>query len=73
MAEPVYGVWNSITKRFVFGIREGSREKAWAALKKATNGWRAFRYEVRRVPVGYVNPPNETAQRWYGKRKENTP
>lgn len=68
MGEHVYGVWNSITKRFVYGIRESSEKRARAALRKATGGWRCYRYDVRRIPEGYENPINETAQLRYGKQ-----
>lgn len=55
----VYGIWNGITKRFVFGIREDTKSKALAEFKKKAPGlWRYWRYEVRKIPRNFKNPRN---------------
>lgn len=59
----MYGIWNSITKRFVFGIKETSKRAAENKLfKKAGKGAYCDRYEVRLIPDGFVNPPNNLYQ-----------
>lgn len=55
-----YGVWNNITKRFVFGIREDTRSAAWKKFcKLAPAAARKWRYEVKVIPNGWKNPPRE--------------
>lgn len=55
----MYGIWNGMTKRFVFGIRETTEARAWRAfVKRVGKTSYKWRYEVRRIPEGWVNPPN---------------
>lgn len=55
-----YGIWNSITKRFVYGICETSPHKAVKKLwEKAGKGAYCHRYGWKRIPNGWVNPPND--------------
>lgn len=55
----VYGIWNSMTKRFVFGIRQPTKGKALRSLRaeigKDAHKWR---YEVRTIPQGWENKKN---------------
>lgn len=57
----VYGIWNTVDKRFVFGIKEDTADKAAKHFKsecrKLSYMWR---YEVKRIPDGWINPPNPT-------------
>lgn len=58
--KPVYGIWNSVLKRFVLGIREPSKEAALRVFRKKAS-WkmqRMWRYEVRKWPSGFKNPQN---------------
>ena len=55
----VYGIWNGVTKRFVYGIRESSPRLADKKLRKVNpKGSYCYRYEARRIPDGWVNPQN---------------
>lgn len=55
----MYGIWNGMTKRFVFGIREDTPNKALSVFrKKNPGGWRCWRYEVRKIPRNFKNPRN---------------
>lgn len=55
----MYGIWNGITKRFVYGIKEPSKEKAKQKLfEKTGEGAYCWRYEVRLIPDNFTNPPN---------------
>lgn len=61
----LYGIWNSVTKRFVYGIKEFEKEMAW---KKFVNMvpkeiYMKWRYEVRKIPKGWVNPKNVNYRR----------
>ena len=61
----LYGIWNSVTKRFVYGIKEFDQETAW---KKFVNMvpkeiYMKWRYEVRKIPKGWVNPKNVNYRR----------
>lgn len=55
----MYGVWNAMQKRFVFGIAEETPGRAQRALfhriGKSAYKWR---YEVRKIPRDWHNPPN---------------
>lgn len=57
----VYGIWNSLDKRFVFGIKEESKLKANKAFQKEC-GKLAYlwRYTAKEIPVGFKNPKNPT-------------
>lgn len=55
----MFGVWNDVQKRFVFGIKEPSAQKAWKALyKKIYKDAYKYRYFIRVIPDGWVNPAN---------------
>ena len=55
----MYGIWNTMQKRFAFGIAEETEGRASKALfhkiGKAAYRWR---YEVRKIPPNWKNPPN---------------
>ena len=54
-----YGIWNDITKRFVFGIREKTpRDAVNRLFKKTGKDAYCYRYQFRRIPDDWVNPPN---------------
>jgi hypothetical protein len=54
-----YGIWNSIIKRFVYGIREDTPKKAVKKLwVMAGKGAYCHRYDWKRIPDGFRNPPN---------------
>ena len=53
-----YGIWNSVEKRFVFGIAAETPRKAERAFRKACSGWRRWRYEIKPIPEGFKNPRN---------------
>jgi len=63
-----YGIWNGVEKRFVFGIQETSAQKAWEAFTRKCAGWRAWRFEVKPIPEGWVNPKNP--REWYRRAKQ---
>lgn len=59
-----YGIWNSVDKRFVFGIKESTKQKAYKAFRnKVGNLSYLYRYEARKIPDGFKNPPNPTKYR----------
>lgn len=46
----MYGIYSTVSKRFVFGIQEPSKKKAWEALfSKIGNDARKWRFEVRKL------------------------
>ena len=55
-----YGVWNSLTHRFCFGIAEPTRDAAQMKFYKQAplELKRRYRYEVKPIPKGWINPPN---------------
>lgn len=63
----MYGVWNSITEKFVYGIKAETKEEAERALREiAGKGSYCWRYTVKPIPDGFVNPPND---RYENKKK----
>lgn len=67
----MFGIWNSCEKRFVFGISEPTKDRAWNEFQrvapfKATKKWR---YEVREIQKDWKNPKNPFFERMYSKRK----
>lgn len=55
----MYGVWNGLTKRFVYGVRELTKSAAQKKLRAcAGKGAYCWRYDVRPIPEGFVNPLN---------------
>ena len=53
-----YGIWNSMEKRFVFGIAAETPRKAERAFRKTCINWRKWRYEIKPIPEGFKNPRN---------------
>lgn len=54
-----WGVYNSVEKRFVFGIDKPSKSAAWKAFrKKYTQKYVPWRYELRPIPPDWVNKRN---------------
>ena len=54
-----YGIWNSVQKRFVFGIKESSKKKAIKALEnKVGIDVYKWRYSIRTIPENWRNPKN---------------
>ena len=55
-----WGIWNSNTRRFCFGIQARDKAAAYAAFNRtAPKQVRHHRcYEVRPIPRDWVNPPN---------------
>ena len=57
----MYGIWDDVDKRFVFGIRRHTSELATEKFRKdyfkVSHMWR---YEVKEIPYGFINPPNPT-------------
>lgn len=53
-----YGIWNSIEKRFVFGIAAETPRKAEQAFRKTCINWRKWRYEIKPIPDDFKNPRN---------------
>lgn len=56
---PLYGVWNDMQKRFVFGIVETTPRRAQKALFRriGKNAYR-WRYSIKKIPSNWRNPPN---------------
>lgn len=65
-----WGIWNTNTRRFCFGIQAKDRAAAYAAFnRKAPRQVRHHRcYSVRPIPRDWVNPPNVYCARQ--RRKE---
>lgn len=53
-----YSIWNSMEKRFVFGIAAETPRKAERTFRKACVEWRKWRYEIKPIPEGFKNPRN---------------
>lgn len=55
-----YGVWNCVTKRFCFGIAAQTRDEARTEFceKAPETAKYRYRYEVKPIPKGWVNPKN---------------
>lgn len=55
----MYGIWNDIEKRFVFGINAPTKRAAWRqftnAVGKTAYKWR---FEIRVIPPNFKNPKN---------------
>jgi len=56
----MWGIWNSITKRFVFGIVEATKGRAEREFKRKVgkDTYYKWRYEARRIPPNWKNPKN---------------
>ena len=53
-----FGIWNSMEKRFIFGIAAETPRKAERAFRKTCINWRKWRYEIKPIPEGFKNPRN---------------
>lgn len=54
-----YGIWNDVDKRFVFGIREETRKKAWKKFRDKVGSLSyCCRYGTKEIPEGWKNPKN---------------
>ena len=55
-----FGIWNGMTRRFVFGIRADTPGQARreAHRRMGDNAYR-WRYEVAIIPQGWKNPQNQ--------------
>lgn len=58
----MYGIWNRVEKRFVFGIKEETKFQARNKFKSLVpkEVYLKWRYEVRFIPPNFVNPKNDT-------------
>lgn len=46
----MFGVWSGVTKKFVFGIQEPSKTKAWKALfARIGDDARKWRFQVKPI------------------------
>ena len=55
----LYGIWNDMQKRFVFGIKETSPQRASKALfRRIGKGAYRWRYSIKAIPRNWRNPPN---------------
>lgn len=53
----MFGIWSFAQKRFIFGIQESSKSKAWKALQKEI-GWHGTKYgnfQVRVISKHHTN------------------
>lgn len=56
---PLYGVWNGMQKRFVFGIKETSPRRAEKALfRRIGKDAYRWRYSIKAIPRNWRNPSN---------------
>ncbi len=56
---PLYGVWNDMQKRFVFGIVETTLRWAQKALfRRIGKSAYKWRYSIKKIPSNWRNPPN---------------
>ena len=62
-----YGIWNSLSKRFVYGIKVDSSSEARRELHKKAGNPYCWRYIVKEIPESFKNPPN----RLFVKRGNN--
>lgn len=56
----LYGIWNSIEKRFVLGIEEPTKQAAWCKLIRAVGrtGYKC-RFEIRLISSGFKSSSNK--------------
>lgn len=60
----MYGIWNAVARRFVFGIREETKRAAWRKFVKTVGPTSyKWRFEVRPIPPGFKNPKNPNYQK----------
>jgi hypothetical protein len=52
----MYGIYSRVSKRFVFGIKESSKTKAWNKLRDLIgDDSRRWRFEARKLKEAKVN------------------
>lgn len=55
----MFGIWNDVEKRFVFGIRKTSAKEAEKAFfNKVGKTAFKYRFSVREIPDNWINPKN---------------
>ena len=57
-----YGIWNSMEKRFVFGIAAETPRKAERAFRKTCINWRKWRYEIKRLSYANIWEARQTME-----------
>lgn len=68
----MYGIWNSVDKRFVFGIREATQDAAWKKfVGKAGKTSYKWRFKIKKYPEGFRNKPNPHYKKRELKKVEN--
>jgi hypothetical protein len=56
----MYGIWNGMEKRFVFGIKKPTAKEALKEFRdKAGKASYCWRYEARKIPENWKNPKNK--------------
>lgn len=54
-----WGIYNSVAKRFVYGIDKPTKVEAWNEFcKKYPRKYIPYRYGVRLIPKNWINKPN---------------
>jgi hypothetical protein len=55
----MFGIWNNVEKRFVFGIRKATAKEAEKAFfSKMGRTAHKWRFSVREIPDNWINPKN---------------
>jgi hypothetical protein len=55
----MFGIWNDVEKRFVFGIRKATAKEAEKAFfNKVGRTAHKWRFSVREIPDNWINPKN---------------
>ena len=55
----MFGIWNDVEKRFVFGIRKATAKEAEKAFfNKVGRTARKWQFSVREIPDNWINPKN---------------
>lgn len=60
-----FGVWSTIDKRFMFGIKEPTKGLAKRAFLERAGFYPSWCHEIREVPDGWANPPNPRRGRFW--------
>lgn len=55
-----YGIWNTVTERFCFGIRTATKVDAYREFYEKANvqPGSLWKYEVKVIPKNWKNPKN---------------
>lgn len=55
----MYGIYSTVSRKFVFGIQEPTKTKAWKALrKKIGNDSKKWRFDVKKIPTSQTKRSN---------------